>query len=373
MTASAPRVVLGGEAVLPLEWPIDLGLTVASHGWAHLAPWHWEPDTGRLARRELIAGRLGSIEAAQSAPDALLVRWTGFGRADEAAVLARVRRWVSADWEPWPAMAALGAEAALIRRGGGRILRCSSFYEDFVKTILTINTSWSSTVRMAAALVAEPGGGAFPEPAAMLDYGEARLRERAKLGFRAPTVIAATRRLVEDSAIELCRERRPRPARPRLSDRDQGHRTLRRGALPAVAARFLAPSGQFLGHRLFARPPRLRPRCLRRRPLGLGSLSGARLPPRPPTGKARRRRWLSSRLTPAQCAKRAAAVKTTPMNPQWQKCRGSTVGASVVEAYQAAIHAADQPDPPLSPGRAAWRLGSRASRRCGGRGDSITT
>ena len=202
MTASAPRVVLGGEAVLPLEWPIDLGLTVASHGWAHLAPWRWEPEAGRLSRPERIAGQLGSIEAAQSAPDAIRVRWDGFDRADEAAVLARVRRWVSADWEPWPAMAALGAEAALIRRGGGRILRCSSFYEDFVKTILTINTSWSSTVRMAAALVAEPGGGAFPEPAAMLDYGEARLRERAKLGFRAPTVISATRRLVEDSAID---------------------------------------------------------------------------------------------------------------------------------------------------------------------------
>ena len=49
----------------------------------------------------------------------------------------------------------------LIERGGGRMLRCSTFYEDFVKTVLTVNTSWSGTCRMIAALVAEPGGGAL--------------------------------------------------------------------------------------------------------------------------------------------------------------------------------------------------------------------
>jgi N-glycosylase/DNA lyase len=200
---------VSGQAVLPLEWPIDLGLTVASHGWAQLAPWHWEPTAGRLARTDRLSGRLGSIAATQLAPDSLLVRWEGFASGDKPAILARVHRWVSADWAPGPAIAALGAEAGLIERGGGRILRCSSFYEDFVKTILTINTSWSSTVRMAAALVAEPGEGAFPAPEAVLAYGEARLRERAKLGFRAPTVIAATRQLLDDGAMDAAGEGDP--------------------------------------------------------------------------------------------------------------------------------------------------------------------
>ena len=75
--------------------------------------------------------------------------------------------------------------------------------------MLTINTAWSSTCRMAASLVAEPGGGAFPGPEAVLDYGEVRLRERAKLGFRASTVISATRRMLEDSAIDRSGEGRP--------------------------------------------------------------------------------------------------------------------------------------------------------------------
>ena len=177
-------------------------MTVASHGWAYLAPWYWEPEPGRLGRQERIGDRLGRIEVAQRDPTSMVVTWEGFDGAAPAEIQKRVHRWLSADWEPAAAMAALGEDAGLIARGGGRLLRCSSFYEDFVKTVLTINTSWSSTCRMAAALVATPGGGTFPGPDALLDYGEQRLRERAKLGFRAATVISATRRLRDDGMID---------------------------------------------------------------------------------------------------------------------------------------------------------------------------
>ncbi len=193
-------------ALLTLAWPIDLGLTVASHGWVHLEPWRWESETGRLLHAERIGGRDGTIAVHQRDKRTLTVAWNGF--PDDAApeILRRAARWVSAEWDPAAAIAALGPsfadEAALIAAGGGRLLRGSTFYEDFIKTVLTVNTSWSGTCRMSAALVAEPGGGAFPAPEAVLDYGEARLRLRAKLGFRAPTVVAATRRMLDDGAID---------------------------------------------------------------------------------------------------------------------------------------------------------------------------
>lgn len=142
----------------------------------------------------------------QRDPSDVIVGSQGFDEAAETEALGRVRRWISADWEPSAAMAALGDTAELIERGGGRMLRGSSFYEDFVKTVLTINTSWSSTCRMVTALVAEPGNAAFPDPQSVLDYGEERLRERAKLGFRAPTLIAATRRMLDDGAISASGE-----------------------------------------------------------------------------------------------------------------------------------------------------------------------
>jgi len=189
------------HAVLQFRWPLDLALTVASHGWVHLAPWQWDPDRGRLARAERIGDHLGTIEVIQHRDDAIAVGWTGFDDAKESEILTRVRRWLSADWEPTPAIAALPGLADLISRGGGRMLRGSTFYEDFAKTVLTINTSWSATCRMVAALVAEPGGGRFPEPAALLDYGEERLRVEAKLGFRARTLARATRQLLDDGAI----------------------------------------------------------------------------------------------------------------------------------------------------------------------------
>lgn len=189
--------------VLALDWPVDLRLTVAAHGWAQLAPWRWDGAT--LSRPERIGARAGTLSVRQDGPRSLALAWDGFADADEPELCRRVRRWVSADWDPAPAFAALApvlpAEAALLARGAGRLLRCSSLYEDFVKTVLTINASWAATCRMAAALVAEPGGGQFPEPQAMLDYGEARLRERARLGFRAPVVIAATARLHADGVV----------------------------------------------------------------------------------------------------------------------------------------------------------------------------
>jgi 3-methyladenine DNA glycosylase/8-oxoguanine DNA glycosylase len=178
-----------------------------SHGWAQLAPWQWDIERGRLARAERVGGIIGTVAVEQHGRLSLAVVCDGFSEIDRPELLRRVRRWLSAEWDPAPAIAALRDtapdEAVLIASGGGRILRCSSFYEDFVKTVLTINTSWSATLRMSAALVAEPGGGAFPGPDEVLDYGEARLRERAKLGFRAATVIAATRRMLDDGVIAV--------------------------------------------------------------------------------------------------------------------------------------------------------------------------
>jgi len=196
-----------GAVEIALPWPIDLGLTVASHGWVRLEPWQWDDETGTLRRAEAVDGRVGTISVRQADRRRLAVAWEGIPDSLAPEIVRRVRRWVSADWDPAPAMAALAAagfteEATLVAAGGGRLLRCSTFYEDFVKTLLTVNTSWSGTCRMNAALVAEPGGGAFPIPEAVIDYGEERLRRVAKLGFRAPTLIAATQRMLADGTID---------------------------------------------------------------------------------------------------------------------------------------------------------------------------
>jgi hypothetical protein len=139
-----------------------------SLGWVQLAPWRWDPEAGRLARIERIGDRCGTVKVVQRTSCAVVITWEGLGAADETEILARVRRWLSADWEPAPAIAALPDAAALIARGGGRMLRGSWFYKDFIKTLLTINANWSATLpdgggvgrRARRGSLSQPPGGA---------------------------------------------------------------------------------------------------------------------------------------------------------------------------------------------------------------------
>ena len=90
----------------------------------------------------------------------------------------------------------------MIGEGGGRFLRGSTFYEDFAKTMCTIQIAWSGTKRMVASLVDEIGDGLFPSPRNVLDAGEAALRGRAYLGFRAPQLLKATEELLKSGLME---------------------------------------------------------------------------------------------------------------------------------------------------------------------------
>src|SRR5437867_70367 len=68
----------GQEQELHLAWPIDLGLTVASHGWVRLEPWRWHSETGTLLHTERIGGRIGTIGVRQRDARTLVVAWDGF-------------------------------------------------------------------------------------------------------------------------------------------------------------------------------------------------------------------------------------------------------------------------------------------------------
>src|SRR5207248_7555531 len=97
----AKRSNLAGTAELALAWPVDLGLTVASHGWVHLEPWRWEPETGTLSRAERIDNVVGTLAVAQSSSKSIDISWDGFEFATSIReILRRAGRWVSAEWSP---------------------------------------------------------------------------------------------------------------------------------------------------------------------------------------------------------------------------------------------------------------------------------
>lgn len=183
--------------------PVDLAGTVGSHGWVMLAPWQW--DGQWLVRNERFGARPVPISVRQSGPEALEVNWPDDMPLDGKAVERRVGRWLSLDWDASGFLdlaAGLDPElAALVQTGGGRFLRGSTFFEDFSKTVCTINTTWSQTIRMVAGLVAV-GGGAFPTPAQLLAVETEELTSTCRLGFRARTLIGATSRMLADGIMD---------------------------------------------------------------------------------------------------------------------------------------------------------------------------
>ena len=195
------------KTMLTLPYPVSLRSTVRTHGWVSLAPWGWDDSACVLWRNDrLSSGRTARIQATQPEADRIEVEVSGDGLSrrdlDEAAGL--VRRWLSLDWDPARAIAsarAVGPEAAeVIKNGGGRLLRCSTFYEDFVKTVCTIQIAWSGSLRMVAALV-EAGEGLFPTPVRVLELGDAGLRERGT-GFRARSLFEGTETMLVRGLID---------------------------------------------------------------------------------------------------------------------------------------------------------------------------
>jgi 3-methyladenine DNA glycosylase/8-oxoguanine DNA glycosylase len=188
---------------------VSLRHTVESHGWYGLAPWRWNDDSGLLSRPEpLPSGAIARIEAGQETSHSIRVTANGLGSGpgDMDAARAMVVRWLSVEWDPGPAVAVASrvneAVATAIGEGHGRFLRGSTFYEDFAKTVCTIQIAWSGTRRMVTALVDAIGGGVFPTPRNVLDAGEAALRADAGLGFRAPQLVAATEMLLQRGLMD---------------------------------------------------------------------------------------------------------------------------------------------------------------------------
>ena len=190
--------------------PFDLDAVVRTHGWVELAPWRW--DDGVLVRRERLGTAVGDLAIRQSAPDHVIATWRPDDRVPardrtlRCAVHAVVGRALSWDWDAREFLAIAHALDPrchdLVARGAGRLLRGTTFYEDFAKTVCTINTTWAGTVAMSERLVERIGGGLFPTPVALLAFGEARLKAECRLGFRARSLVRATERLLADGAVD---------------------------------------------------------------------------------------------------------------------------------------------------------------------------
>ena len=185
--------------------PFSLNSVIHSHGWARLAPFNLDDDTREFSyilslnnervlklRIEETAGGV-SVDVNESIDDS------------EAKEVSNAVCWMlglDQDFSEFYDLANGEPKLAKIEDNAqGRILRSPTLFEDTIKTILTTNTAWSGTIRMANALVEQFGESlpgvdrnkSFPNPHAIAASNEVTLREETRLGYRSPYILNLAR------------------------------------------------------------------------------------------------------------------------------------------------------------------------------------
>jgi 3-methyladenine DNA glycosylase/8-oxoguanine DNA glycosylase len=216
-----------------------------SHGWFQTAPFEWDAAAGELRRAEALGDGPATL-AMGDAPDGVrVVASRRLGGAERQAVAARVARVLQLDADLTGfGEAAEAVDPALARDlaayGAGRMLAGPSLYEDVVKSICGTNTTWRQAVVTINRIAALGPAGAFPGPADLLRAGEDWLRAEARVGYRAPSLVAAARAAIDGTLAEI-------EADSAAADGERVHARLQElaGVGPATAGFLVLLMGHF--------------------------------------------------------------------------------------------------------------------------------
>lgn len=179
----------------------DLHRAVCSYGYFILAPNLWDIDKKILHRPlRTPAGRLVHTVIRQRQDGKLAVRCDrDVPRDDHAFLKAQIARMFrfGEDYAGWRKVHPLAK-----KRRFDRMFRSPTLFEDMVKTITSCNVTWRNTIVMNKMMVAHVGQGGFPSPEQLADFGEQRLKDSCKVGYRADRIIRLARR-VADGDLDL--------------------------------------------------------------------------------------------------------------------------------------------------------------------------
>ena len=179
--------------------PFDWRLCLYGHGWIALAPHDFDEETARWHT----AMRLGSATVdAVARHDGAAIRLTltarrPLSKAQLAAARAQLRHMLRLDDDLtafYRACRRVPSRRWVARRGGGRLLRSPTAFEDLMKLLFTTNVTWTATEAMTTNLVealgsrAPSGARAFPTPRQCLQ-DEAFYRDVVRCGYRAQAAI----------------------------------------------------------------------------------------------------------------------------------------------------------------------------------------
>lgn len=195
------------EMILAARPPFSLATVVNSHGWVQLAPFTGpDDDNGFDYVLELTSGRVVAFHVGVTESGVRVSTETALTETERAEVEQAVTWMLGLDMDFRDFYAATRHEpklAQVAERAQGRLLRAATLFENVVKVIMTTNTTWGGTKRMAQELVNtfgaplpdDPQRRAFPTPARLAAADVERLRNTARLGYRAPYVLELAQRV----------------------------------------------------------------------------------------------------------------------------------------------------------------------------------
>jgi len=194
---------------LPARPPFNFLSVVRSHGWFQLAPFHFDEQTNTLHYiLQLSTGRAVELKLREAAKG-VNVEAERLNSPEKKEVTNKVTWMFGLDMDFSAFYAATHAEPRLARakkQSLGRLLRAPTLFEDVVKTILTTNTLWATTRNMTRNLVNEFGAAlsagpnsfrpvietenmkAFPAPEAIAASNPDFIKEKIRVGYRAPAL-----------------------------------------------------------------------------------------------------------------------------------------------------------------------------------------
>jgi 3-methyladenine DNA glycosylase/8-oxoguanine DNA glycosylase len=187
---------------LTARQPFNFLSVVNSHGWVQLAPFKLDEAGASLFYTDRLAsGRVLEYRVSASARG-VNVQTGPLNSAERSEVREKITWMLGLD-QDYASFYKVARKEPKLRHARklarGRVLRSPTFFEDVVKTILTTNTLWAATIRMNQNLINSFGedlvvngnngaARAFPAPGRMAASSERVLREKVRVGYRAPAL-----------------------------------------------------------------------------------------------------------------------------------------------------------------------------------------
>ena len=174
----------------------NLQSVIHSHGWWRLPPFSLYEESGALSRVDALSDGAIVRYTVYEDEGALLLRLedalTAGQQAELVAIVARILGWELALAPFYEYLADFPEYSWVAPRALGRVLKCTTVWEDAVKTLLTTNTIWAMTIQMVtrvAELGSRAGAGeeeraAFPTPQQLAELGEEALAAAVRAGYR---------------------------------------------------------------------------------------------------------------------------------------------------------------------------------------------